>query len=135
MPNRVNYIWYMQLKNYVININDDLHPRLRLAVRVLPAILLQAPHHADAAALLQHLPAVLGQSGPGLHVEVGDFLLRLIVLLVEPVRGHGERADLVAVRRGLEDRIPDEVAFDNDGIEVVQHGSLHRPPLRAALAT
>lgn len=99
-----------------------------LAVRVLPAILLEAPDDADAAALPEHLAAGLGQLRPGLDLEERHFLLGLVVLPIEAVRRDGERADLVAVRDRLELGVPRQVAFDDDGIEVVQHASsLDRP--------
>jgi hypothetical protein len=69
----------------------DLRPTLPLGAR--PPVLLQPADHPNPPALLEVLPADLGQARLGGDVEERDLLLRLLVLLEVAVGGEREAAD------------------------------------------
>ncbi len=73
----------LRLELHVLGHDRDLRPTLPLGAR--PPVLLQPADHPHAPALLQVLPADLGQARPGGDLEERDLLLRLLVLLEVPV--------------------------------------------------
>ena len=82
-----------------------------------------APDHAHAAALRQVLGAHGGELAPGGGLDERHFLDTLAVELVRAGAGHDQRADRRALRRVAQLGVAAQVAFEQNAVKVVEHGS------------
>ena len=99
-------------------VGDDLDDAALLAVRCLPAALLEPTGDDHAVALGQRLADVLGKFGPADDVEEADLLLPVVGLAIHPppVHGHAEHCPGAAGLGESKFGIAGEITHHGDGV-------------------
>jgi len=97
-------------------LTDDLHFSPAPPLFILPAILFQPPYDPNTTSLLQIIGAVFSQFGPDFHIEIGNFVDPVPLVLIKTVGGYGKLAEFCSFGSLSRLRITNEVSLEKDGI-------------------
>jgi len=95
---------------------DDLHFCPSPPLFILPAVLFQAAHDPNPPPLLQIIGAVVSQLRPNLHIEIGDFVHPVPLILVKAVGGYAKFTEFGSLGRLSRFGIPNEISLEKDRV-------------------